>query len=258
MTGIKCDGRRPSCSRCIKDPQQLCAYGVGENETRSNALKRSLDNLRNKHGEYEELYRYLRSRPEQEAQEIFRRVRTSQDVSDVVRYVRDGDLLIQEFQRASNVYDINARRGSSPFQVELANLYPNVFMMELPSAAVFAWPPDRWPVQQSLVGTSGSAQSALTASNHQPRSDQPVTIDFSTSLDPRIQQSTCLPWTSIIEDDELFHKLLKIYFAWIHPTFSFFEQDAFLDDLVHEGEEYCTPLLVNAILCMAFVSLAPS
>jgi hypothetical protein len=62
-------------------------------------------------------------------------------------------------------------------------------------------------------------------------------------------------WTSVTSDDDLVRKLLGIYFQFEYPRNRFFAKEPFLDDLANGEMRFCSPLLVNAILANAAVSL---
>lgn len=75
--------------------QQTCLYAGGADETRVAVLKRTAKTYQEKNIELQELYQHLRLRPETEAIEILRRLRISADVSSVLRFIKDGDIMIQ-------------------------------------------------------------------------------------------------------------------------------------------------------------------
>jgi len=70
-------------------------YDVEADTSRVSALKARHDTLSNEVDQLRELIFAIRTRPEIEAQEIFRRLRVTSDPLDVVRSLRDGDLLLQ-------------------------------------------------------------------------------------------------------------------------------------------------------------------
>lgn len=91
---LQCDGQRPSCNRCAKRGA-VCEYDVEADTSRASALKAKHDALSSEVDQLRELILAIRTRPEIEAQEIFRRLRVTSDPLDVVRALRDRDLLLQ-------------------------------------------------------------------------------------------------------------------------------------------------------------------
>ncbi|KAI4741926.1 hypothetical protein E4T50_07647 [Aureobasidium sp. EXF-12298] len=91
----KCDGVRPTCQPCARRYED-CVYDVEANTTRSNALKRKNEELAKENTQLRTLYDFLQNRPLIEAEEIFRRVRSTQDPLDVLRHVTTADLLMAQ------------------------------------------------------------------------------------------------------------------------------------------------------------------
>ncbi|ROT35895.1 hypothetical protein SODALDRAFT_53529 [Sodiomyces alkalinus F11] len=89
----KCDGARPFCHRCAARDED-CVYRADVNETASQALKRKHRALQLELAQYKELFNLLRDRPVDEAQEIFRRVRTSSEPAQVLHAIRHAEILL--------------------------------------------------------------------------------------------------------------------------------------------------------------------
>lgn len=97
----KCDGNRPVCTCCTQKDTE-CVYELGPNEKPSQAMKRKNEEMQGELSNLRHLYDFLRLRPEQEAMEIMRRIRTnppntspSQRIQELADFVRHGDLLIE-------------------------------------------------------------------------------------------------------------------------------------------------------------------
>ena len=58
-------------------------------------------------------------------------------------------------------------------------------------------------------------------------------------------------WTSIIDDSAVVHYLLDVYFTWFHPLSPVFSEALFRQDMVQGKNQYCSRVLVNAILSLA-------
>ncbi|THW25462.1 hypothetical protein D6D23_04308 [Aureobasidium pullulans] len=91
----QCDGLRPTCQPCAKRYED-CVYDVEANTTRSNALKRKNEDLAKENAQLHELYDFLRNRPFVEAEEIFRRIRSTENPLDVLRHVATADTLMAQ------------------------------------------------------------------------------------------------------------------------------------------------------------------
>ncbi|KXT08280.1 hypothetical protein AC579_7568 [Pseudocercospora musae] len=63
------------------------------------------------------------------------------------------------------------------------------------------------------------------------------------------EQST--PWFGKPQDAEFVEHLLSLYQCWVHPFYAFVSWDHFLHDMGRGRTDYCTSLLVNAMLSFA-------
>ncbi|KAI4639934.1 hypothetical protein J4E93_008733 [Alternaria ventricosa] len=71
--------------------------------------------------------------------------------------------------------------------------------------------------------------------------------------DPRMAPDTLRPskWTSLSDDDVFLIRLLEGYFLYEFPLWPCFHKDHFLDDMTAGRSDYCSPLLVNAVISAA-------
>lgn len=64
--------------------------------TRQVAIKRKASSLEDENQKLHTLFTYIRTRPPDDVAEIVRRIRSSSDVLEVLRFVQDGDLTLQQ------------------------------------------------------------------------------------------------------------------------------------------------------------------
>ncbi|KFA47478.1 hypothetical protein S40293_02116, partial [Stachybotrys chartarum IBT 40293] len=57
-------------------------------------------------------------------------------------------------------------------------------------------------------------------------------------------------WTNITSDISLVQHLLALYFCWEYPTFASLSKEHFLRDFQDGRHQYCSPILVNALLAL--------
>ena len=64
------------------------------------------------------------------------------------------------------------------------------------------------------------------------------------------------PWTRITTDDDFVSHLISTYFNWYDPAYPCVRRELFTGAMVSKDltSEFCSPLLVNAILAVACVS----
>jgi hypothetical protein len=93
----KCDGNRPICTCCVQK-DTTCVYELGPNEKPSQAMKRKNEEMQGELSNLRQLYDFLRLRPEHEAMEILKRIRSddqsvspTQRIQELADFVRHGD-----------------------------------------------------------------------------------------------------------------------------------------------------------------------
>lgn len=57
-------------------------------------------------------------------------------------------------------------------------------------------------------------------------------------------------WTNVTSNQELIEHLSMLYFRWEYPLFASVSKDQFLADFRSGQQNYCSPLLVNALLAV--------
>jgi hypothetical protein len=75
-------------------------------------------------------------------------------------------------------------------------------------------------------------------------------------VDPQLSGATPSKWTSISSNDDLLRNFLEAYFLHDYPWFPPFQKDYFLKDMNRGRTRFCSSLLVNAVLAVAYVSSA--
>nr|OQO27739.1 hypothetical protein B0A51_05531 [Rachicladosporium sp. CCFEE 5018] len=90
----KCDGVRPSCTRC-QALNTNCQCQVEAGESRWSALRRKNHDLERERDNYRTLLSLIQSRPEAEAQEIYRHIRSNHhggDIGALIQAVREASI----------------------------------------------------------------------------------------------------------------------------------------------------------------------
>ncbi|KAK0736760.1 hypothetical protein B0T21DRAFT_288626 [Apiosordaria backusii] len=91
----KCDGGRPLCGACARRHELTCEYPVREGAvSRYSDLKQTSEKLERENKGLRELFAYLRERPDNEAFEIFQRLRQAKDPLVTLQHIRDADTLL--------------------------------------------------------------------------------------------------------------------------------------------------------------------
>jgi hypothetical protein len=63
--------------------------------------------------------------------------------------------------------------------------------------------------------------------------------------------STSFRWTTVTSNNAILDHLFQLYFAWVHPVHTLFSEGHFVDSYKWKADNYCSPVLVNAICAMA-------
>ncbi|KAK3293676.1 uncharacterized protein B0H64DRAFT_364455 [Chaetomium fimeti] len=237
---IKCNGRRPVCSVCAANGG-ICVYylSADPNESRPSAIKRKYGEAQDRVSSHEQLYHLLKTRTQPEVTEILHRIRAGIDVESILRYVRDGDLLLQ-----LHLFPETRLRYTFP---EFAS-WPTVFRD----------PTDPY-LEAQLLDFDAGPHSQRHGISSAPRPAVPsphlhiyqIPYHAAQMVDPRLSSVKAAMWTSVTNDDALFSQLLAVYFQFEYSRTRLFQKDLFLDDLVRGRRRFCSPLLVNCILANA-------
>lgn len=229
-----------------------CVYDTVGSETLGEARQRRLGELQSRSTHYEELFNIIKTRPDPDVTAIVARIRQGARVEDVVRFVKEGDILIELSVAPDTKYTY-----TFPFSHRMPSLL-------LANAAI--------PYMNSLIARGALDHRDSNSSfpppslAHDPNTVGQLDIDLDTwnmyqtpyhsveLVDPRVGSVKASRWTTVTVDDALVQKLIQIYFLFDFPYYTFLHKDHFLQDMVEGRERYCSSLLVNVILAQACVS----
>ncbi|KFA69723.1 hypothetical protein S40285_09672, partial [Stachybotrys chlorohalonatus IBT 40285] len=96
-----------------------------------------------------------------------------------------------------------------------------------------------------------SEQSSSSPHNNEFKSPYLKPYMAATIVDPRLDMIKPSQWTNVSKDDEFLRSILKLYFLYEYHFFSAFHKDLFLDDMLSGSTEFCSSLLVNAVLAIS-------
>ncbi|CAO2647272.1 Nn.00g081940.m01.CDS01 [Neocucurbitaria sp. VM-36] len=257
----KCDGNRPVCTCCFQKDTE-CVYELGPNEKPSQAMKRKNEEMQGELSNLRQLYDFLRLRPEQEAMEIMRRIRAnppntspSQRIQELADFVRHGDLLIQHQSTATPSTFSNVPGQSvtlpplrlaleSPSNLDSHNLpFPGILSMgsDGPTSQRRRCTPD---VDVSARQSSLPAPTSLEAILH----PSPAIMTHPTT-EPQL--ASAKNWTTVTSDINILADLLSAWTVREYSYYHYLDREAFLDDMASGRTDYCSSLLVNALLASA-------
>ncbi|KAF1954077.1 hypothetical protein CC80DRAFT_536957 [Byssothecium circinans] len=259
----KCDGFRPICT-CCSQKDTDCVYELGPNEKPSQAMKRKNEEMQGELSNLRQLYEYLRQRPEQEAQEILRRIRA--DPSEKTHAQRIQELA--EFTRhKKSPAQFPSTTGSSASRQP--GVSPNT--LTLPPLRLALGSPSSDPNNAHFPGILSLGSEGPTTQRRRHVSDMDVSARSDTQnsfgivttvpyhslleqpIDPRLAATS--NWTSVTDDKHLLSLLMLAWYKWEYSYYHFLDWDLFLDGLLDGKNGFCSELLVNAILATASFQL---
>ncbi|KAJ8113741.1 hypothetical protein OPT61_g4193 [Boeremia exigua] len=226
----KCDGQ-PNCSACIKRAT-TCSYSQPE----SRQIRKKYERLQQRESTYEDLIDLIRTMTEEDAAEVFRRLKAGMDVESIVKHVRDGSLLMQ-----LSLMPETTRQFEFPYKASMPRhllVAGNMYMESRLYSAVSSSPAYTNAQNRQLTTRYGTA----------------YMLPYNTAklVEPLIDSLTTAPWTRVISDNRLLRRLISLYFTHPHPcTTPLVLQDLFLEDMAAGRTTFCSPLLMNAILAIA-------
>ncbi|KAB8337010.1 hypothetical protein FH972_021314 [Carpinus fangiana] len=273
----KCDGKRPSCGQCASRDSQ-CQYDMTDDQRKLTYLRDNVEHLQEKSSVLEGLLFTVQTANEEEAVEIFRRLRSGTDVQHVAEQVQAGRLLSGVGRRES------ARSEQSATDADLARVRQYDQLMQ--QMAVLTATDTNDVLRRIRNGEDvGTILDAINSGNLSPlrlvraspeKIQATLESDFSNqeqafgivkgaalgrthaapgSSSEFAETSMKGQWTDVTQDAELVEYLLTLYFTWQHSFFQSFPEKLFRNDYENGRTKYCSPMLVNAI-CAAGCFLA--
>jgi hypothetical protein len=231
----------------------VCQYVASE----FRQTKRKYEELRKDRSAHEELVNLIRTLPEQDAADLFQRIRAGNNVEAILDHVRDGDLLLQ-----LQLVPETRLKYELPYTREMPALLLGTGSPYLESK-IYQGASTRTLSQE--VQNPSRNKGKQRAPREEPASSMaldPYNKPFHAAIfvEPRLEAARPSEWTSVSKDDALMRQLLAAYFTQEYQLFPVFQKDYFLEDLANvkmagHGTECCSSLLVNTILALACVSI---
>ncbi|KAK0254365.1 hypothetical protein LTS16_014100 [Friedmanniomyces endolithicus] len=238
----------------------------GEVALSRGASKRPADDAQQSHRALRDLFELLRDRPEREATNILRRIRSGESVDHLLTSYKNGDrprsLISPESRGAIKTLLTNLlRSGASLEQIASAVVYEVVTLKAQPSDNDGRRPKIPHSVfdGSGLVGGRQSPSIPLQIGSNAARkraatvqlSNQAPYGDDKLDVPPFILPAK--PWTDITDNSIFVSCLVRDFLNYHNPYWRFLEADLFLQGMRtgKVGSDFCSPLLVNAVCALA-------
>lgn len=237
---FQCDGNTPSCAACASVYGTECIYDPNSDHRRKGVYKKDIDNLRTRNSTLQTLIQAILNYSEEEVVELVRQIRTCESLDDVAETIlaKHSGLGDDAEDIESPVYDNENLSEVPKFETELSG---KMGEMRLENGSVsFIGGTSNLIFLESGLDEDDMARSPSSGDQYQQQ-DDPFTS-----------------WTTVTSDPGLIIHLINMYFTWHYTYFttlskSLFYRDFLLGKPPHDTRrktEYCTPLLVNAMLAL--------
>jgi hypothetical protein len=181
----------------------------------------------------------MQSRNDADAATIFQKVRRGVDPRSLLQNIEVGDVILQ-----LQVTPDTRFRFDFPWKSNMPEsllTHQNPYLGSLLYEAAFT-------TRDSGPSTPDSVHNRVM-----PQYLKPYSV--SKLIDKRLDSIKPSDWTNVSDNDDLMRSLLQLYFKYEYSLFGSFHMDHFLDDMLSGSREFCSPLLVNAVLAYGYVRL---
>ena len=236
----QCDGNTPSCAACSSVYRTECIYDPNSDHRRKGVYKKDIDNLKTRNSTLQTLIQAILNYPEAEVPELVKQIRTCESLDDVAEsIIARNNALDEEDGADGNIsQDFGTPSGVPKFEKELSG---KMGKLRLNNGSV------------SIIG--GTSNLIFVGSGHDGSDEDYSTDELEEDATSREPLAS---WTEVTSDARLILHLINMYFTWHYTFFTTlskalfwrdFKQGKPLRDAKHKIE-YCTPLLVNAMLAL--------
>ena len=211
-------------------------YDPNSDHRRKGVYKKDIDNLKTRNSTLQTLIQAILNFPENEVADLVKQIRTCESLDDVAESILARDQALAQDEGATDGPTDNGTPSGVP-QFEKA-LSRKMGKLRLDNGSLSV-----------IGGTSnlifmGSAEDGASSTDESEQYEQ--------------QEDAITSWTEVTSDPELVVHLLNMYFTWHYTYFTTLSKSLFWRDFllgnspghVKRKTEYCTPLLVNAMLAL--------
>ncbi|RBR26517.1 uncharacterized protein FIESC28_00703 [Fusarium coffeatum] len=234
---IRCDGKKPVCEACRRrGEKEPCIYTETKSPTQTSKETEQIL----------ELFEIMKTGPEAQAIDILRVLRSHTNL--------DTALSIIQPRIAQHIHA--HARGRAPEHTRYLGLES-----ELMARHSLAFPPIQ-PLESSIlkkIFNAGQKAAADSENDDTPMANeepnpfpahnptQSEAHDLSL-CDERLKKLNIEFWTSVPIPSDLAAKIISLYLETDHPLLGSFDPDLFLADLVDCRNNYCSEILVSAVM----------
>ncbi|KAI9665546.1 MAG: hypothetical protein M1831_001689 [Alyxoria varia] len=231
-----CDGNTPACAACSSVYGTECVYDPNSDHRRKGVYKQDIDNLKTRNSTLQTLIQAILNYPQQEVPDLITQIRTCESLDQVADIILSKGGIGEEDEDI-NLITTEAQDGEGQPSLErhLANRFGNL-RLESGSTRFLG-------ATSTLIHAEDEVDDSSSGSDGRPSVHN---------------ESPATSWTTVTDDSDLIRHLLKMYFTWHYTFFTILTKKLFKRDFKkgrpshqsYRKVEYCTPLLVNAMLAL--------
>ena len=233
----QCDGTTPACSACAAVYNTECVYDLNSDHRRKGVYKKDIDNLKTHNSTLQTLIQAILNYPEDKVADLVHQIRTCESLDTVAEGIiakenGEGD----DDEQISPDMSPVLGPGQPSFESHLSG---KMGELRLEDGST-----------RYIGGTSHLIY--MDKGNEAAESPDTYPDDYQSLEDPFCS------WTTVTTDPELVQHLISMYFCWHYSFFTTLSKNLFLNEFKlgkpRPGSgrrmQYCTPLLVNAMLAL--------
>ena len=245
LTCEQCDGTTPACSACAAVYNTECIYDPNSDHRRKGVYKKDIDNLKTRNSTLQTLIQAILNYPEEDVAGLVQQIRTCESLDSVAEAIiakENGEE--EEDEPVSPMTTPALTPGKPTFENQLSGK-----MGEL-------------RLEDGSTRYIGGTSHLIYLGQHNETADSPDL--YADEQYQQVQDPYC-SWTTVTSDPELVQHLISMYFCWHYSFFTTLSKNLFLQEFqagkpppgAGKKVQYCTPLLVNAMLALGchFTSL---
>jgi hypothetical protein len=236
-TLFRCDGNLPACAACSSVYYTQCVYDPNSDHRRKGVYRKD-EKLKTRNTTLEILIQALLNASEADVPELVREIRTCESLDTVAEALLAKEAAVKE-EAEEEPMEWDTSHQAPTFENQISTKMGEL-RLEGGSAR--------------YIGGTSNLLFLSDDRDHSPTSTELSMEQYGLEGD----EDAITSWSNVTDDQELTLHLLQMYFTWHYTYFAALSKSLFYRDF-YKGRsaltysrktEYCTPLLVNAMLAL--------
>ncbi|KAJ4301537.1 hypothetical protein N0V90_003630 [Kalmusia sp. IMI 367209] len=234
----KCDGTTPACSACAAVYNTECVYDPNSDHRRKGVYKKDIEGLKTRNSTLHTLIQAILNYPEDDVASLVQQIRTCESLDAVAEAIiakENGD---EDDDEQLDLLDSPVAVSQSTFESQLSGKMGELRLEDGSTRYIGG---TSHLIYMGAGNDDTGSPAALSNVDQYPQMQDPLTS-----------------WTTVTSDPELVRHLINMYFCWHYSFFTTLSKHLFMKEFQlgkpppgsRRKTEYCTPLLVNAMLAL--------